>query len=143
MTTVIHRKTIALILAVLLEPVCPGRAQDANRTWGAIAIFCPPIFGGCKGITGGGGYGRTRTLARKAAISDCVNGDIKLTEARYCKIVRAFNRGCAYVVAGCKKDSSVCGYALGATEAEAAKRCAREGFDCSIPQFGVGGCVGK
>jgi hypothetical protein len=83
-----------------------------------------PGIGGCRGITGGRGYGQTEALARSAAIADCKNGDINPSQGRYCKVVRTFNQGCAYLVAGCRKSSSVCGYGIGPTEPEAESKCA-------------------
>jgi hypothetical protein len=135
----------SIVLAVLLscQSADAAQAQGTDRSWAAIAVFCPPARGGCKGIAGGGGYGRTKGRATKAAVADCVNGDIDLSDARYCKIIRAYNRGCAYVVAGCNKASSVCGYALAGTEPEAERNCASQGFNCSDPAFVIGGCVGN
>jgi hypothetical protein len=139
----IRSKSILLMLApIACLGIANAFAQELNRSWAAIAIFCVPAHGGCKGITGGGAYGRTAALARHAAIADCKNGDIDLSQARYCKIVRAFNRGCLYVVAGCRKPS-VCGYGVGPTVREASSRCTAQGFDCSKPQFTAGGCVGN
>jgi hypothetical protein len=139
----IHLSKIALMLMMACFIVLDAYAQQPDRSWGAIAIFCVPNGSGCNGITGGRGYGRTEAIARTAAISDCKGGDINLSQARYCKVVRTFNQGCVYVVAGCRKSSSVCGYAIGLTEREAESRCASQGFDCSSPLFTVGGCVGK
>jgi hypothetical protein len=133
---------VLILLGIMWFGIAPARARERDRPWGAIAIFCVPAHGGCKGITGGGAYGRTAALARHAAIADCKNGDIDLSQARYCRIVRAFNQGCVYVVAGCRK-SSVCGYGVGPTVREAGNRCEAQGFDCSKPQFTAGGCVGK
>ena len=138
-----RKSKIALIFVI----ACIGGpdhlyAQQVSRSWAAIAIFCIPENGGCKGITGGRGYGQTEALARHAAITDCKNGDIDPSQARYCKVVRAFNQGCIYVAAGCRKSSSVCGYAIGSTEPEAESKCSSQGFDCSN-KFVVGGCAGK
>jgi hypothetical protein len=137
-----HKANSALMLVIACLAV-GNAAQAANHSWGAIAIFCVPDSNGCKGITGGRGYGETEALARNAALADCKSGDIDRSQGRYCKVVRAFNRGCVYVVAGCRKSSSVCGYATGPTEPEAESKCASQGFDCSNPQFVVSGCAGK
>jgi len=124
------RILISFIVIVGCSAASRVWAQDSDRAWGALAVY-----EGDGAVAYGSGYGATQTAASSAAVADCLEG---VTPGHPCRAVRTFNKGCAYIAAGCNEATRRCGYSIAPTQAGAQSQCTRQGFsNCE----GEGGCV--
>jgi hypothetical protein len=127
------------LLAFAISCAFLSFAAPAKAEWGALTICTVQGKNGLEAVSTGFGTGDSQDSAKSMSLTDA-RKDINPSSPWRCSAPRVFNRGCGYIAGACNDATKRCAWAIGATQDEALRKLASQGYSGGETE---GGCVGQ